>query len=676
MKIWLAVLVMVVAGAALADAVEDSLALESALQGLEGPARIEHLQAVIRGVMRNDPSLAQMYARRALAEATRLGDEAGRFQAHMDMGVALYYQGRYKLALRQYEAALQISLTLEDPRNEADVRNNIGILYFVWGEHNIALEDYLKVLAIYLELEDKGGAARAYNNIAAVHHTAKRFGSALEYYHQALELYRERGDLTFAASTLNNIGLVEHDLGNQDSALAALEEALRMERQIGDRSGESLSLNNMGLVRAAQQRFQEADRLYSQALEIRREIEDRQGEGVTLQLKGKALVQQDDMEQGLFLLEAALEIFEELEIPELIRDVLLDLSESWSAAGRYDLALEYARRHKEVHDRLFDEQRARQMAAAEARFELDLKDQEIAGLRREAEFEAFRRNLMFMVAGLLLIIILLLWNRYRFQKRSNTEIQAKNQALSAAHAELEQAARSELAHVARVATMGELTAAFAHELNQPLTAIKANVRAARNLRGLEPADEDEVDEALQDIRDDAERAREIIQRLRDMMRKGEERREPCDLNEVITAVMKMIEPTAGAQGVALDATLGRGLPPVLADRIQLQQVILNLVQNSLAAMAEERGSVKIDSTLVDEGCVGVKIVDEGPPVKPAVLADMFTPFFTTKPEGLGMGLPICRTIIEAHGGKMAARANPDRGLTVEFTLPRPRDEES
>ncbi len=669
MKPWLIFFMLISAGLARSESETDSLALDEALLGLDDAAKIEYLHQEIRQVLRNNPARAQILAHRILLTARSLGDDRALHQAHMDMGVALYYQGQYKPALRHYESALQISRELEDPRLEANARNNIGVLYFVWGEHNIALDAYLKVLAIYAELGDTGGTARAYNNIAGVHQTAERYSSALEYYRRALELYREREEWTFAASTLNNIGLLEHDLENHAGAVAALDEALRLERETGDRSGESLSLNNLGMVRVAQGRFDEASELFTQALEIRREIADRQGEGVTLQLMGGALVKAGQVEQGIPLLESALGIFEELEVRELKGDALLDLSESWAAAGRHDLALDFARRHKEVHDKLFDEQRVRQMAAAEARFELDLKDQEIAGLHREAEYEANRRNLMLMAAGLLVVIILLLWNRYRFQKKAHTEIQAKNEALHEAHGELEKAARTELAHVSRVATMGELTAAFAHELHQPLTAIKTNVRAARNLRGPVADNSDEVNDALQDIRDDAERAREIIQRLREMMRKGEERRDPCDLNQVIIAVRKIIEPAVDRQKVVLEWDLGLDLPAILADRIQLQQVVLNLIQNAMAAMGDEGGTVRVVSEATDGGGVRVQVADQGPTVDPGVLADMFTPFFTTKAEGLGMGLPICQTIIEAHGGKMTARVNPGRGLTVEFSLP-------
>ena len=197
---------------------------------------------------------------------------------------------------------------------------------------------------------------------------------------------------------MNNIGLVLFDQGIFDEAIVYLQSALFLERNEGDRNGEALSLNNMGMVRSKQGRLDEARRLFREALAIRREISDRQGESVSLQLLGTTLEESGDPDGGIPLLEEALAIARELEIQELIRDDLVALAKAWEAAGQPKLALEYFRLYKEAHDRIFDEERGRQMAAAEASFEVDVKDQEIALLRREAEFEAFRQRIMLLGA--------------------------------------------------------------------------------------------------------------------------------------------------------------------------------------------------------------------------------------------------------------------------------------
>jgi signal transduction histidine kinase len=669
MRILLFLLLALVPLGAQAEVSGDAMVLADTMEGMEPSERVQFLREEVRLTLRNDPRRALELAVEFLAAAEEADDDAARHQAYLDIGVAHYFMGEYMEALRHYEFAMEVAVELGDKQFISKTRNNIGVLYFVWGEHDLALENYLQGLALQLEVGDKVGAARSYNNIAGVHQTAGRYESALEYYDQAIQLYREVGNLALEASTLNNIGLVRYEQGNYQEGIVPLERALVLGRELNDKPGEALSLNNIGMILAKLDRSREAEEHFTEALEIRREIGDRQGESVSLQYLGSTLVATGDMEAGIPLLEEALAIASDLEVQELIRDDYQALAEAWALAGDHEKALANHRKFKEAHDHIFDDERARQMAAAEARFELDLKDQEIQGLKREAEFLEFRRNILIVGAIASLLIIVLLWNRYRFQKRSNEERKRQNEALRQAHSDLETAAREELAHVARVATMGELTAAFAHELHQPLTAIKANVRAVRNLRGAEPGEPDVADEVLGYIREDAERAREIINRLREMMRKGEYRRQVKDVDDVIRAGVKFVEPTAGHQGVKVIQQLAGGLPPVHCDQIQIQQVLVNLVQNALAAMDDQEGDIVISTRQPDEDRIRVAVCDSGPPVSPDVVTDMFDPFFTTKPEGLGMGLPICRTIIEAHGGTLSFRKNETRGMTFEIDLP-------
>jgi len=218
--------------------------------------------------------------------------------------------------------------------------------------------------------------------------------------------------------------------------------------------------------------------------------------------------------------------------------------------------------------------------------------------------------------------------------------------------------------------MGELAAAFAHELNQPLAAIRANARAGQNYLDREEPDTSEAGGALTDIGVDAQRAQDLIIRLRDMMRKGELKLRRVDLNQVLAEAVALVQAEAKIHNVQLDLHQGENLPHITGDRIQLQQVVLNLLQNGLAVMAgREEGALTVTAERRTDGGVRVAVSDEGPPVSDDVLADMFEPFFTTKNEGLGMGLPICRTIIEAHGGRIKAVPRETSGLIVEFEIP-------
>ena len=185
------------------------------------------------------------------------------------------------------------------------------------------------------------------------------------------------------------------------------------------------------------------------------------------------------------------------------------------------------------------------------KFEADLKDQEISSLRREAEFDAFRRRILLLGAGLSLIIIALLFNRYRFQKKAHSGHPGHERGAGQGPRQAGESRPRGAGPRGPGGDDGELAAAFAHELNQPLAAIKANARAARNILGPPVGDDEEVGEALVDIRDDAERATEIIRRLREMMRKGEERREVHDLNTIVQSAVKFVAGAAHGQGVDL-----------------------------------------------------------------------------------------------------------------------------
>ncbi|MBV8100421.1 MAG: PAS domain S-box protein [Verrucomicrobia bacterium] len=232
--------------------------------------------------------------------------------------------------------------------------------------------------------------------------------------------------------------------------------------------------------------------------------------------------------------------------------------------------------------------------------------------------------------------------------------------------------RNELAHLSRVGLLGELSVSLAHELNQPLTAILGNTQAAQLLLAEGAVDHDELSQILSEIVQESKRAGEVIRRLRALLRKGETRRVPLDMNQVVENVMKLMRSDLINQHVTIDVELAPDLPLVDGDEIQLQQVLLNLVVNACDAMAQvealNRG-LAISTELAGSKAVRVSVADHGCGIPPEKVEGIFEPFFTTKETGTGLGLAVCRTIITAHGGKLWAANNPGSGATVQFTLP-------
>ena len=239
-------------------------------------------------------------------------------------------------------------------------------------------------------------------------------------------------------------------------------------------------------------------------------------------------------------------------------------------------------------------------------------------------------------------------------------------------------AEMELAHVNRVTTMGQLAASIAHEVNQPIAAAVTNAQAAMRWLGAHPPDLEEVQQALGRIVENGERAGAVIGRIRALFKKVPELQDQLDLSETILDVIALTRSEMLRHGVSLQTELGEGLPAIRGDRIQLQQVILNLILNAVEAMSWLSGGPRelLVSTAPDatSGGVVVAVRDSGPGLEPDSLDRLFDPFYTTKPDGLGMGLSICRSIIESHGGRLWAAASTPKGAVFQFTLPPLRDE--
>mgnify|MGYP006155440125 FL=1 len=230
--------------------------------------------------------------------------------------------------------------------------------------------------------------------------------------------------------------------------------------------------------------------------------------------------------------------------------------------------------------------------------------------------------------------------------------------------------RDALAHVARVSSLGELTGAVAHELNQPLAAILSNAQAAVRLLDRDAPDVRQVREVLHDIVADDRRASAIIQRLREMMRGESPSREPIDLGAVVREVREIMRSGLSMRGIAVLSEFASDMPPVVADRIQIQQVVVNLVTNAMHAMDElPEASLTFRVFEREDGWQVVTVDDTGPGISPTMLATMFDPFNTSRKGGLGMGLSISRSIVEAHGGEMQTEPLATGGATVGFALP-------
>jgi len=231
--------------------------------------------------------------------------------------------------------------------------------------------------------------------------------------------------------------------------------------------------------------------------------------------------------------------------------------------------------------------------------------------------------------------------------------------------------REELAHRGRVTMVDALTGSIAHEINQPLTAVAANAEAALRMLENQPLPIDDLRETLEEIVSDNRRAGDVLLRMRSLLKKGATRQEPVEVNETVNEVARLIQGNATGRRIILDVELGAGIDPVAGDRIQIQQVVLNLLLNAMDAvqgLETVQRHVSLRTSRRDNLAV-IDVTDRGHGLSDDALAGIFAPFFTTKRDGMGLGLSICQLIMGAHGGALEAMRNPSHGMTFSATFP-------
>lgn len=228
----------------------------------------------------------------------------------------------------------------------------------------------------------------------------------------------------------------------------------------------------------------------------------------------------------------------------------------------------------------------------------------------------------------------------------------------------------EFTHVSRLSAMGEMAATLAHELNQPLTAVMNYVQAARRLLNAPDADIDRTTELMSKGADQAQRAGDIIRRLRSFVARGESERLPEDINEVVREACALALVGARSDGIDVDMDMDESLPPVLIDRVQIQQVLVNLIRNSVDAMMDQdERAIRVQTARNGVDAIEVAIVDNGPGLAADIAENLFEPFNTSKPDGMGIGLTVCRSIIEDHGGRIWSAPESGGGADFRFTVP-------
>jgi signal transduction histidine kinase len=564
--------------------------------------------------------------------------------------------GEYADALRYHRAALALQVDLGNQRGEAASLNNIGVVYFTLGEYPQALEHFQASVRINRQIGYPLGEANALGSIGSVHMALDQFPEALEHHRAVLRIHRESGNRGGEANALTNIGNAYTALGEHSLALENHRASLEVVRRIGDRAGEVWALVDIGRTRIALEEYGEALEAFTAAADIAREIS-------TPSLLARALAGIGEAESGLgraaeavAALEDALRIAMELGERAIELRAHELISQQHERLGNPTEALAHLRRHLELQKEILGQETRQTIQRLQTSWQIDLA-------RKEAEIERLR----------------------------NVELKEAFERLEKAHHDLK-SAQIQLVQAEKMASLGQLTAGIAHEINNPINFVSSSVRPLRrNIGQLHEAIEEmggmlaseesarireeyeieenisEIGQLLASIEQGATRTAEIVAGLRSFSRLDEGGLKIVDLHEGIDATLPILSVGLGPS-IAIERKYGR-LPPVECYPGEINQVFMNILSNAVKAI-EGEGTVTIHTEAV-EGAVRIAIIDTGVGMTPEIQSRIFEPFFTTRDvgEGRGLGLSISWGIVEKHGGTIEVRSAPGEGTTVSITLP-------
>jgi two-component system, NtrC family, sensor kinase len=592
----------------------------------------------------------------SLTISRQIDDRNVEIQALNGIGNVHNSVAEYPQALEHYQASLGISREIGNPLGEANALCNIGLVYMSLGEYPRALEHYQASLGIFRGIDNRSGEANALTNIGVIHDSLGEHPQALEYYHASLGIFQEIGNRSGEATVLSNICNVHSALEEYPQALEHAQASLAISREIGDRGGEAAALVGIAFAHTILGEFPVALAELEGAAGIARQIGDRSGLGEAMTGLGETYAAMEQPEASIVPLEESITLALELGSRRIEIRARNLIWQQYRIVGNLSAALENLLRYSELKEELLGEETRRSVQNRETSLQIEIA-------RKEAEIERLR----------------------------NVELKAAFDKLDQAHTDLK-AAQSSLVQSEKMASLGQLTAGLAHEINNPINFVSASVVPLRRDHAVVrqaltvafnelPAERaaqidsefdleetfTEIDNLLVGIGDGASRTAQIIAGLRSFSRLDEGGLKRVDLHEGLNATLTILSGSL-SEGIALVREYG-DLPEVECYPGEINQVFMNILTNAIKAI-EGSGRVTI-GTKASGDSVSIVIADTGCGMTPDVQQRIFEPFFTTRDvgQGKGLGLSIAWGIVEKHGGTIEVTSTPGSGSTFAVTLP-------
>ena len=647
----------------------EALVLSQGSQNMKSEAMVCRFLADSYYYLNDIEKALQSYERAAGLVKETEGAESSVYQKRL--GDVAYCQDlllKYDKAETTYQEALTIAKKLGDHQEIITIQNNLGINYYKQAEY----ENAMLYLQAALETEEKYGREQdissILNSMGMVYEAWDEDEKAIGYYIRALAIDRKYGDHSKIAVRLNNLGYIYRDMEDSDKALSYLLEALEIERKIGNPHRIVIRISNITSIYISLEEYDLAQDYLDETALYLEQFDNIQVKATYFENYGNYYFNKQDYEKAAEYHLKALQLAEENNLELMRFSSYSDLAGIYSDMGDYESALYYRNRFMSMQDSLFNEEKHKQIAELEMKYETEKKENEIMLLKKNAELGALQlkahkrmRNLLYLILLLVILLVIVIFISYRHKAEVNRIKQVQKA--------MEQS---------RLAILGELAAGIVHEINQPLQSISFTLENLREALKDGYANLEYLEKKSGYMGDDIERMRRITDHIRTFSHnQSEEKHELIDLNESIFNALRMTTERFSKHQIKMDVELADNLPRLQGNLYSFEQVILILLSNARDAVEEMslkgldgyQKKICVRSEVREDGIV-VQIGDNGSGIAESIQTSVMKPFYTTKEagKGTGLGLAIARGIINEMQGNISINSVAGRGTIINLNF--------
>lgn len=630
----------------------------------EDSNKVNVLQMLCAFYRFSDGKKVKSYAEQSLKLAQKINYPKGEAFAYIELGIMSDLQGDFQAALRFYDTAEPIFVKNKLLRGQAIVKQNRAMLYYYQSDYLKAQQNYLDALRVFEQINERDGQASVLNNLGALFQDKKDYPNALRYTLQALKVKESLGKPASLSSTLGNIGSIYLAMKKIEDAEKYSKQSLENAQQYQNKRSEAIALANLGSIAFERKDYNNALDLHQKSLNIEKERKNEEGVAACWINIGQSLLQLKKTDEAIDYLEKGLKIMEKIDYKFHIQNALQYLAEAHAANKNFEQSYQFQQRYIAIHDSIYTEESNRKIAEMQTLYETEKKDKQISvqnlAIQNQNLTIQNQRNtqyFLFAMAALLMVLALVLWNRYRFKVKTNRILDEKNQEL-----------------IRLNATKDKLFAIVAHDLKNPLSAFRSITQSlSENVLSIS---KEEIDYFIKQLNDSASHLFDLLQNLLSwaiaQIGKLPFQPENLTLKNIITENIKLLQVNAHAKQIEIQTEIAEDTA-VFADKQMLRAIIRNLLSNAIK-FTPENGEI-IVSAQQKENLIEIAVEDNGIGIAENDLQKLFkveadvSKIGDSSEKGTGLGLLLCKELVEKNGGEIAVSSKLGNGSKFYFTLP-------